>query len=316
MGSPFKRMALPAVGLLMVLVAASRPDVADDGADGLPYGEGLIPVSLAPQLPVQMNERVEKWIGRFQTVQRAEFQRILDRQGIFSGLIVDRLRRRGMPEDLVFLAMMESGLHPRAVSRASAVGVWQFMSPTALQYGLRVDEWVDERQDPVRATDAALDYLQWLHDHYRSWYLAAAAYNAGPGRVDHVLNRYADGRRGEEEIYWDVIQHLPRETREYVPRLVAAMVLGSDPESFGFEASAAAPYQYETVFVPGSTSLRRIALALGVPHDVIRDLNPHLMRDVTPPGETYAVRVPPRTASLVVASIDEIRRRRGVRNAD
>ena len=108
------------------------------------------------------------------------------------------------------------------------------MSPTAKQYGLRVDEYVDERRDPVRATDAALDYLQWLHGRFGSWYLAAAAFNAGPGRVERVLSRHADGRVGDEDVYWQVLEYLPRETREYIPKLIAVTILANRADAVGF----------------------------------------------------------------------------------
>jgi membrane-bound lytic murein transglycosylase D len=250
-----------------------------------------------------MNPRVEKWVHRFRTDQRPVFQELLNREGRYAGMIRGKLRERGMPEDLLYLAMMESGLSPRAVSDASAVGIWQLMVPTALQCGLRVDRWVDERRDPVRATDAALDYLQWLHDRYGSWYLAAAAYNAGPGRVDRILQRHADGRSGDEGLYWKVIGYLPPETRDYVPRMVAATYLAQYADAFGFENDKAAPYRYDRVFVPGGTPLSSVARSLGVDTEVLQRLNPQLIRGVTPPAETYPVRVPVGDSDKVVASL-------------
>ena len=238
----------------------------------------------------------------FRTSQKPAFETLLERRGIYADLVRGKLRERGLPEELLYLAMMESGLEPRAVSRVFAVGLWQFMSPTALQYGLRMDSYVDERRDPVRATDAALDYLEWLHDRFGSWYLAAAAYNAGPGRVERVLRRHAEGRTGDEEIYWEVLDHLPRETREYVPRLVAATILGEDASAYGFAVARAEPYRYDQVFVPGGTTLVRVASALDVDPSVLRYLNPHLVRGMTPPGEIYGVRVPVGGSPRVVAS--------------
>ncbi len=188
------------------------------------------------------------------------------------------------------------------------------MTPTAQQFGLRVDTYVDERRDPVRATDAALDYLQWLHERFGgSWYLAAAAYNAGPGRVERVLRRHASGRRGEEEIYWEILDHLPRETREYVPRLIAATLLAENAEAYGFAVRHDAPYRYETVFVPGGTTLRRIADVLDVPVRDLRALNPHLIQGMTPPGEVYGVRVPVGGTRAVVMAMAPSA---GVRRAD
>jgi len=254
-------------------------------------------------LPLQRHPSVDRWMDTFQTSRRGEFQALLTRRGTYEDLIHRKLRERGMPEELMYLAMMESGLSTGAVSQVSAVGLWQFMDVTARQFGLRVDTYVDERRDPVRATDAALDYLEWLHARFGSWYLAAAAYNAGPARIERVLHAHADGRTGEEELYWEVLGHLPRETREYVPRLVAATILGTEAESLGFELAGAPAYEYERVFVPGGTRLSVIAESLGANIQILRDLNPHLIRGVTPPGEIFGVRVPLGGASAVMASL-------------
>ncbi len=289
----------------LMLVPALWIGTREGGRDAAPPPPPAaeVPKIVGTELPLHVNARVEKWLRRFATTQRAEFQALLEREGIYAGMIRSKLRERGMPEELLYMAMMESGLSPWARSSASAVGLWQFMSPTALQYGLRVDAWVDERRDPVRATDAALDYLQALYRQYGSWYLAAAAYNAGPSRVSRALNRHAHGRTGDEDLYWEVIDYLPRETREYVPRLVAATLLATDPEARGFRVRLAEPYRYDVVWVPGATPLWRIARALDVKPSLIRGLNPHLIRGVTPPGEIYGVRVPVGRSPRVVAAL-------------
>ena len=255
------------------------------------------------ELPLHINEDVERWLELFQTVLKSDFEIFLSRRGAYGDLVRDALRAKGMPEDLLYLAMMESGLKPRAVSNVSAVGLWQFMSPTALQYGLRMDSYVDERRDPIGATEAALDYLNWLHERFGSWYLAAAAYNAGPGRVERVLRRYAAGRIGDENLYWKIIDHLPKETREYVPRLIAATILGNDASAYGFVVTSTERYDFELVFVPSGTSLLRVASALEIDVGILRNLNPHLVRGVTPPSEVYGVRVPVGGSQRVVASL-------------
>jgi membrane-bound lytic murein transglycosylase D len=269
--------------------------------------------TLAVSLPLHQNARVDRWVQRFRTDQRAAFERLLERQGAYDAMIRKKLQQRGMPQELLYLAMMESGLSPRAESSASAVGLWQFMTPTAQQYGLRVDEWVDERRDPVRATNAALEYLSYLHDRYGSWYLAAAAYNAGPGTVDRVLARHADGRSGDEDLYWEVLDHLPRETRDYVPRLVAATLLAEDVQGEGFDVQSERPYRYDRVFVPAGTSLATVAWRLDVQPRVLRNLNPHLIQGVTPPDQTYPIRVPVGLSPGVVATVG---RRGKVRRAN
>ena len=259
----------------------------------------------APQveLPMEVNTRVEKWMRRFMTDQKGMFETFLARENRFAGMIRGKLRERGMPEDLLYLAMVESGFSPRATSKKEAVGVWQFIPPTATQYGLRVDEWVDERRDPVKATDAALDYLSSLHDRYGSWYLAAAAYNAGPSRVDRAIKRLGAARRGDEDVYWQIIDQLPKETREYVPKILAATTLARQAERYGFHVKPAAPYEYDRVWVPGGTGLGTIAHALEVETSVVRELNPHLKLGVAPPGGSYAVRVPAGSTSLVIAAL-------------
>jgi len=259
---------------------------------------------LAPSLslPVSLNDRVDRWMQRYLTDQRPVFERYLAREGLYSEMIREGLRERGMPEDLIFLAAIESGFSPGATSRVSASGMWQFMGPTAQQFGLRIDEYVDERRDPIRATGAALDYLQALHERFGSWYLAAAAYNAGPGRVARVLRAHAGDQTGEEELFWEIVEHLPRETRAYVPKMLAAIVLSQAAEAYGFDVERAKPVEYDRVWVPSGVTLRWIGGALEVPVSKIRELNPHLVRGVTPPNGLFPVRVPPGLAPKLVAS--------------
>lgn len=272
------------------------------------------PVDILPPLPVAtveaavfpdtLNGRVEHWLKQFTGRYRDDFQIHLTRRGRYEGMIRSRLRERGMPEDLIWLAMIESGFNPTVRSSASAIGLWQFMDATARQYGLRVDRWVDERRDPVAATDAALDYLHWLHARYDSWYLAAAAYNGGPGRVSRILESHADGRTGEEALYWEVIDQLPRETRNYVPKLLAARRLATSPWLYGFHSGTEAAYEYDTIEVAGGVALTSLARSMGVPVETLRGLNPHLIRDMTPPGKSWEVRVPDgggRIAALRIA---------------
>jgi membrane-bound lytic murein transglycosylase D len=259
---------------------------------------------LAPNLslPVSMNERVDRWMERYLTDQRPAFERYLAREGLYSEMIQEALHARGMPEELIYLAAIESGFSPSATSRVMATGMWQFMGPTAQAFGLRIDEYVDERRDPYRATEAALDYLQELHGQFGSWYLAAAAYNAGPGRVARALRAHAGDQAGEEELYWEIIDHLPRETRAYVPKMLALVVLGQAAEDYGFEVEKASPVQYDRVWVPGGTSLRWVARSVESQAADIRDLNPHLIRGVTPPDGLFPVRIPPGTSAMLVAS--------------
>jgi membrane-bound lytic murein transglycosylase D len=200
-----------------------------------------------------------------------------------------------MPEDLVYLSMIESGFNPNARSRVNAVGLWQFMAPTARGYGLRVDDYVDERRDPEKSTDAALRYLRDLHEQLGSWYLAAAAYNGGDGRVSRALAAETGRRKGEsEEDFWRIRHRLPRETREYVPLMLAAALVGKQPEKYGLgEVERWMPLRADTVSVPGGTELGTVARAAGVDEHEVTRLNPHLVRKMTPPGKkAFSVRIP------------------------
>ncbi len=256
---------------------------------------------LDQRLPMEVNERVDRWVRRFLTTERATMEGYLVREGLYGGMIRDKLRHRGMPEELLYLAMIESGFLASATSPVEASGVWQFMGATARAFGLRMDEWVDERRDPIRATDAALDYLDELYVQFGSWYLAAAAYNAGPARVLAALERAGARDGGDEALYWEIIEHLPRETRQYVPKMLAAALLAQDADLFGFEVEPSLPYLFDRVLVPGGTPLTLVARALDVSPALMRELNPHLIRGVTPAGRSFLVRVPLGQSQRVVA---------------
>ena len=303
----FRRRLFAAAGLTLGISGAIGAASGSIGSVDEPKNMASGPLAAAlptvDALPVDVNERVQFWIERFSTDERGTFETFMSREGVYGDLIRGKLLERGMPEELLFLAMIESGFSPSATSHVSAVGLWQFMGPTARQYGLRVDEWVDERRDPVRATDAALEYLQWLHDRYDSWYLAAAAYNAGPARVDRALRRRAADTESDADLYWAIIEHLPRETRQHVPRMLAFTFLARNADRYGFEITQAGPYAFDRVWVPGGTPLRVVARALDVPTRELRELNPHLVRGVTPPGGSFGLRVPPGGTASVVASI-------------
>jgi membrane-bound lytic murein transglycosylase D len=245
-------------------------------------------------LPVTRNERVDRFI-RFLSDANSDHTRTwLERSGRYAPYIREQLRAQGMPEDLVYLAFIESGFSPRAYSRAKAAGIWQFIEETGERYGLTVNSYVDERRDPIEATRAALNYLQDLHDQFDSWYLAAAAYNSGEYRVARVLKQRAGGRTGEEDLFWAIAPYLPRETRDYVPLMLAAGHIGKNPGDFGFDDVAyQSPLAFDTAWVPGQSRLSTVAQAAGVDETVVRDLNPHLVRGITPPNRAWPVRIPP-----------------------
>ena len=218
-------------------------------------------------------------------------------------MIQTGLRERGMPEELLYLALIESDFYTDARSHASATGMWQFMEATARRYGLQIDAYVDERYDPVRATDAALDHLSDLYQKYGSWYLAAAAYNAGAVRVSDVLQRYTDGRVGDDDLYWEIVDHLPSETANYVPKLLAVTHLARSAARYGLDVRRLDPYEYDFVWSPGGVDLGDVAHSLSIAAEQMYDLNPQLIRQTTPPGEVYPLRVPVGMGSQVVAAL-------------
>ena len=250
-------------------------------------------VGSAWDLPETRNDRVDFFIEFLMTKKRDKMHEWLERLGRYAPMIQAELRERGMPEDLVFLAMMESGLDPNAYSRADAAGMWQFIEETGERYGLEVSRDVDERRDPIEATGAALDYLQELHERFGSWYLAAAAYNTGENRIDRILRERAGGARGDENLYWQISPHIPRETRDYVPLMLAAGYIAKNPAKYGFtNLKYQEPLAFDEVEVPGGVDFDVIATAAGVNEDALRDLNPHLVRDRTPAKRAWTVRLP------------------------
>jgi membrane-bound lytic murein transglycosylase D len=294
---------LPVLAVLGIATAAAFHSSRTDGYEA-PVPPQVADLAPTLYLPVDVNDRVERWMRRFLTDLRPDFELYLAREGLYAEMIRDALRERDLPEDLIYLAAIESAFSPVALSSDSASGIWQFMGPTAQQFGLRIDEYVDERRDPVRATEAALDYLQALHGQFGSWYLAAAAYNAGPGRVAQALKYQPTGEVGDETIYWDIIEHLPLETREYVPKILAAILLSRAAETYGFHlVERATPVHFDRVWVPGGTSLTRVAQSMNLPSSRLRELNPHLVRGVTPPGGMFPLRVPPGESARIVAAM-------------
>jgi len=234
----------------------------------------------------------DRWLASWTRSSAETFQEYLRRMGSYETMVDEELEERGLPASLRFLPIVESGYSPRAVSRAGATGLWQLTGPTAEGLGLTVNRVVDDRHDPVASTSAALEYLAALHDEFDSWFLALAAYNGGPGRVRRLLERYGAGAETPDEEFLAIHPHLPAETRDFVPRLLAAATLASRPESFGFTASSPMPLLFDEVKVPDATSLDVVARAAGVDEERIRLLNPQYVSGFTPFGEARPVRIP------------------------
>ena len=181
------------------------------------------------------HQRVDYWVERFSRGdKREEFGGYLAGKPQYEEMITSKLRRKGMPEELIYMAMIESGFNPQAHSTAEAIGIWQLVPDTARRYGLRVDDAVDERRDPEKSTDAALSYLSYLYNRFGSWYLAAAAYNTGENRVGRIIVEATGSERGTDADYYRIWDQLPGETRDFVPAMIAAMRIGKEPERHGF----------------------------------------------------------------------------------
>ncbi len=303
---PVRLAVLVVLGVSTGVIAPSRPHPETPPSGPVFEVSDATAELMSTRLPVEVNEQVERWIRRFVGPDREIFGSYLVREGLYGAMIRDRLRSRAMPEELLYIAMIESGFVATAISSVTASGVWQFMLPTARAYGLNIDDWVDERLDPVRATDAALDYLEELYAEFGSWYLAAAAYNAGPGLVARAIARHAPTSLGDDELYWEIRADLPEKNRAYVPKMLAATLLVREAERFGFEVEESLPYLFDQVLVPDRTSLADLATALDLPAALLRELNPHLIRGTTPPDRSYMVRVPKGDSHRLVARLNGI----------
>lgn len=254
--------------------------------------------------PVVINQHVQFYLDFFQYEQREMFGRWLARSGRFAPMIKEHLREAGLPQDLLWLPMIESGFQLNAYSQAKAVGIWQFMPATARGYGLTVNDYIDERRDPTKATQAAVAFLADLYADFGDWHLAVAGYNAGGGRIRRAIKQY------ETEDFWEIAEenHLSMETRRYVPKLIAAIIIAKNPEAYGFDnITYAAPLRYETVPVGSWTALEAVAVAGEIDFDELRDLNRQLRRGTTPPGGDYPVKVPMGTADLVANRLPWVR---------
>ena len=282
-------------------VAEARKELVDDGwaaayADGSSVSYAAI---MAQAYPVVVNPQVQLFLDRFTGAYREVVARWVSRSGRYLAMVRDVLRARGLPEDLAYTAMIESGFKPDAVSRVGAKGMWQFMAPTARRYGLRVDRWVDERLDPEKSTLAAAHYLHDLHEQFGSWPLAQAAYNAGEVKVSRAIQK--TGSRD----FWTLAQsrYLRRETKEFVPQIHAATMIGRDPDHYGFEFDDIEPATFDTITVPAATDLRHLSARAGLDVGAVRALNPTLVRGITPPGAPWTLRVPTGERERVVAAL-------------
>lgn len=256
------------------------------------------PVRTTPMLrDPAFRAEVDLWIDRWSADSAPWFAGDLERMGRYVPEVDSLLAARRMPPSLRYLPIVESGYSPTAVSSARAVGLWQLMEGTARGLGVRVSRLLDERRHPTRSTEAALRYLDELHADFGSWFLALAAYNSGPARVRRIIARHAPLEPLSDDLYWRIRPHLPRETRDFVPKLFAAILVAEHPEAFGHPPTPARASGFDEVEVPDATSLDVVARAAGVDPEVVAGLNPHVLRGFTPPDERVILRLPAGTGA-------------------
>jgi len=241
-------------------------------------------------LPITDNNKVRFWVNYYQKNGRLWFKRWIERSHRYIPRMRSHLRQQGLPQDLAYLAMIESGFLPHAISEAAAVGYWQFIKPTAHRYGLRVSWWIDERRDFIKSTQAAASYLSDLYKMFQSWYLTAAAYNMGERRLSKLIKRH------KTDNFWVLSKKrdFPKETREYIPKLIAAVLISKAPRLYGFYGvKPKQPYSYEYFFVPGGTDLHKLSKYLKVNKKVLEKLNPELIHGFIPRFvSSHRIRIP------------------------
>jgi len=259
--------------------------------------------STRSDLPLMMTDQVAGYISYFSTRGRDTFESALTRSGRYDEMIRRILKEEGVPQDLIYLAQAESGFHPLALSRVGARGIWQFMASRARGYGLQRDWWVDDRQDPEKATRAAARHLKDLYQQFGDWYLAMAAYNSGPGTVQSAVKRtgYAD--------FWELYRRnvLPRETRNYVPIILAVTIMAKNPSQYGLDhLEKAQPVPYDTVKIDYPVDLRLVAECVDASAVDLQDLNPSLLRMTTPKDHEFELRLPAGTKEKYLSAIAAI----------
>ena len=268
------------------------------------------PMSLDPTLdttfefPVVFNKQVQMYLEFFQKGFRNQFAEWLRRSAVYVPMMETALSEAGLPRDLVYLAMIESGYNPFACSRSNAVGIWQFMEGTGQQYNLTIDRYLDERRDPEKSTQAAVAFLSDLYKEFGDWHLAVAAYNGGPNKIRIGLSKY------KVDNFWDLAEqeYLALETKRYVPKLIAALIIARQPEKFGFTGlEPLAPPKFDLLTTPPGMGLDAIALLTNSPKETIKKLNPQLRQDRVPLNTSgYEVKVPANTAALAMKNMPRL----------
>jgi len=293
-----------------VAAQKSEPAPIDEANDATPAVDPNVEAKAAAEikvthsdLPLMMTDPVASYINYFSGRGRYILQNGLARSGRYDAMIRSTLKEEGIPQDLIYLAQAESGFHPTALSRAGARGLWQFMAGRGRAYGLQRTSWVDDRQDPEKSTRAAAHHLKDLYDQFGDWYLAMAAYNSGPGTVQNAVKRtgYAD--------FWELYKRnvLPKETRNYVPIILAVTIMAKNPAQYGLtDVVAEKPVPADSVEIDYPVDLRLVAQCIDQSPATLQDLNPSLLRWTTPAEGTFVLRLPQGSKEQYLSAIAAI----------
>ena len=281
---------------------ARLPSPRPDQPDPRSVVEPVRPPPAPPDDPIvsspsadgkRIGERVDWWVNYWQTRAGDRFKRALVRMGRYEDFIDAEIAARGLPPSLRYLPVIEAAYYPPAVSPAGAAGLWQFMPGTARSMGLGITPLVDQRFDPWAATPRALDFLAELQKQFKSWFLALAAYNGGPGRLERAIRDHGGGAPRDDDLFRRIRDRLPAETRDFIPKFLAAARVAGDPEAYGLgDFVKDAPWTFDGIVVGEAVSIDVLAIAAEAPEERVRDLNPHLVLGLTPAGDSTLVRVP------------------------
>lgn len=297
----------PEIGLNQELKALKSTDNWDEHQAGVVQEVGLEDLTgteVVYDFPITVNSQVNVYLELFQGTQRKYFSEWLARSGRYIHMMKAELEAAGLPLDLVYLSMIESGFSQTAYSKAKAVGLWQFMSPTGRDYGLEITEYIDERRDDKKSTRAAVAYLGDLYEEFGDWFLAVAAYNGGPGRVRNAISK------SKSKDFWEIAQKgfLPLETKLYVPKLIAAIIIAKEPEAYGFtDIEDKQPISYDTIAVGPGLSFDSVARITNSSSTIIQSLNQELLQEKTPlDREKYTLRIPKGTKKKAERDLNQL----------